>query len=157
MLAADDVVFIDLGPIFAEWEADFGRTFVLGDDPVKLALKADVETAWWDGKAFFDARPECTAAELFAFITERAKAGGWTYGGPAAGHLLGEFPHEKLDDDEVESYVLPNNPGVMRSTDPYGRPRHWILEVHFVDREREIGGFFEQLLTLDYPKVAATA
>jgi hypothetical protein len=25
---------------------------------------------------------------------------------------------------------------------------HWILEVHFVDRVRGFGGFFEELLTL---------
>jgi hypothetical protein len=29
-----------------------------------------------------------------------------------------------------------------------GRQCHWILEVHLVDRDRRIGGFFEQLLTL---------
>jgi hypothetical protein len=33
-------------------------------------------------------------------------------------------------------------------TDRAGNVAHWILEVHLVDREREIGGFFEQLLTL---------
>ena len=26
----DDIVFLDLGPVFEEWEADFGRTFVVG-------------------------------------------------------------------------------------------------------------------------------
>jgi hypothetical protein len=36
----------------------------------------------------------------------------------------------------------------MRRTDPSGRTCHWILEVHLVDRERQIGGFYEQLLTL---------
>jgi len=30
-----------------------------------------------------------------------------------------------------------------------GAPRHWILEIHFVDRARQIGGFYEQLLTVD--------
>ena len=38
VIGADDIVFCDFGPIFEEWEADFGRTFVLGDDPVKLAV-----------------------------------------------------------------------------------------------------------------------
>ena len=28
----DDILFVDLGPVFEAWEADFGRTFVLGDD-----------------------------------------------------------------------------------------------------------------------------
>ena len=32
------ILFLDLGPVFEEWEADFGRTFVLGSDPVKLKL-----------------------------------------------------------------------------------------------------------------------
>jgi len=27
-----------------------------------------------------------------------------------------------------------------------GEKKHWILEIHFVDKEKEIGGFFEQLL-----------
>ena len=30
----DDIVYLDFGPLFEAWEADFGRTFVLGHDPV---------------------------------------------------------------------------------------------------------------------------
>ena len=37
-LAEDDVVFLDLGPVFEDWEADFGRTYVVGSDPHKLKL-----------------------------------------------------------------------------------------------------------------------
>jgi Xaa-Pro aminopeptidase len=29
-LGEDDILFLDLGPVFEAWEADFGRTFVLG-------------------------------------------------------------------------------------------------------------------------------
>jgi hypothetical protein len=32
--------------------------------------------------------------------------------------------------------------------DKEGMKRHWILEIHLVDRQREIGGFMEQLLTI---------
>jgi Xaa-Pro aminopeptidase len=32
---AKAVVFLDFGPILTEWEADLGRTFVIGDDPVR--------------------------------------------------------------------------------------------------------------------------
>jgi Xaa-Pro dipeptidase len=35
----------------------------------------------------------------------------------------------------------------MRHTDPSGRIGHWILEVHLVDRDHQIGGFYEELLT----------
>ena len=39
ILLEDDILFIDFGPIFEEWEADFGRTYVIGNDPYKLKLK----------------------------------------------------------------------------------------------------------------------
>ena len=32
VIADDDIMFCDIGPIFERWEADFGRTYVLGDD-----------------------------------------------------------------------------------------------------------------------------
>lgn len=31
----------------------------------------------------------------------------------------------------------------------YGNKRHWILELHFVDRANNIGAFFEQLLVAE--------
>ena len=38
----DDIVYLDLGPVFAEWEADVGRSYALGDDPDKRRLVADL-------------------------------------------------------------------------------------------------------------------
>jgi Xaa-Pro dipeptidase len=35
MIGQDDILFLDLGPVFEDWEADFGRTFVVGSDPQK--------------------------------------------------------------------------------------------------------------------------
>jgi|TARA_B110000240_G_scaffold101915_1_gene115366 hypothetical protein len=35
----------------------------------------------------------------------------------------------------------------MRALNQKGDSRSWILEIHFVDSEKKIGGFFEQLLT----------
>src|ERR1700722_19229495 len=49
----DDIVFLDLGPVFEEWEADFGRTYVVGDDPVKRKLCRDIEAAFGEGKRHF--------------------------------------------------------------------------------------------------------
>jgi hypothetical protein len=70
-------MFLVFGPIFEEWEADFGRTYVPGSD-----------------------RP-------------------------------------------------------MRRRDRNGQVCHWILEVHLVDTERQIGGFFEELLHLGPGPAAA--
>jgi Xaa-Pro dipeptidase len=147
VIDADDIVFLDLGPIFVEWEADFGRTYVLGTDPDKLRLRDDLAVAFAAGKAYFDARPEVTGAELYAYVQQAATERGWTYGGSIAGHLVGEFPHQRIPGDKLLSYIAPGNDEPLRGLDSKGDDRHWILEIHFVDREREIGGFYEELLT----------
>jgi Xaa-Pro aminopeptidase len=148
VIEADDIVFADLGPIFEEWEADFGRTFVLGDDPVKHRLAADLPVAFAAGRAYFESHPGISGEELFAYVRGLAAGAGWEYGGPHAGHLVGEFPHEKINGDEIESYIAPGSTEPMRRTDRMGRACHWILEIHFVDRDRQIGGFHEELLDL---------
>lgn len=144
----DDIVFLDLGPVFEEWEADFGRTFVVGNDPLKHKLRWDIEEAFASGKQYFQQHPDITAAELYGHAQQLAKQFGWEYGGPIAGHLIGVFPHEKIAGDKISLYVHPENTLRMRTPDAAGRKRHWILEIHFVDRTREIGGFYEELLTV---------
>jgi Xaa-Pro dipeptidase len=147
-IGEDDILFLDLGPVFEEWEADFGRTFVLGADPLKHKLREDVGQAFADGKKFFNETPSITSREFFNYIVSLAEKSGWEFGGRIAGHLIGHFPHEKIADDKVTLYVHPKSHLPMRSVDEKGQQRHWILEIHFVDREREIGGFYEELLTV---------
>src|SRR5580658_1192553 len=60
----DDILFLDLGPVFEEWESDFGRTFVLGSDPVKLKLRDDIAKAFIRVKGYFKRNPEVIAVEL---------------------------------------------------------------------------------------------
>jgi Xaa-Pro aminopeptidase len=148
-IGEDDILFLDLGPVFEAWEADFGRTFVVGSDSAKLKMKQDVELAFAAGKRYFEENPAITSDQLFAHAQSLAAEFGWEFGGPIAGHLIGQFPHEKISGDKVSLYVHPDSHLMMRSLDEKGQKRHWILEIHFVDREREIGGFFEELLTVD--------
>jgi hypothetical protein len=147
-IGEDDIVFLDLGPVFEQWEADFGRTFVLGSDPLKLKMCQDIKSAFADGKQFFNDHPGITSREFFHYVESLAAKYNWEFGGPIAGHLIGQFPHERIADDKVTLYVHPKSDLPMRSLDEEGRQRHWILEIHFVDREREIGGFYEELLTV---------
>ncbi len=147
-LAEDDIIFLDLGPVFEAWEADFGRTFVLGDDPHKLKLRDDIAKAFAQGKQYFHAYPDITADELYRYAQQMARDFGWEYGGPIAGHLIGQFPHERIPNDKISLYVHPDNPMHMRGRDAEGQERHWILEIHFVDRAKKIGGFYEELLTI---------
>lgn len=147
-LGEDDILFLDLGPVFEQWEADFGRTFVLGSDPMKHKLCRDVGEAFAEGKRYFEQHPDIHADELFQYTVELAGKYGWEFGGPIAGHLIGQFPHERIPDDKISLYVHPKNHLRMREPGADGKPRHWILEIHFVDRARQIGGFYEELLTL---------
>ena len=142
-----DIAFIDLGPVFAQWEADFGRTYVFGEDEAKRRIAADVERAWDAGVAYFRSHPEITCAELYAFMGQEAQRLGWEFGGPIAGHRIGEFPHEKILGDEIEHYIHPDNPRPMRQPDEGAEAAPlWILEAHLVDRGAQIGAFVEDLL-----------
>ncbi|WP_072801761.1 M24 family metallopeptidase [Rhodococcoides yunnanense] len=149
-IADDDIVFCDFGPIFEQWEADFGRTFVLGDDPVKRRLRDGLPTVFDAGRAYFEAHPDITGEQLYAAVVELAQQSGWEFGGAIAGHLVGEFPHEKIAGAEIGSYIAPGSDQPMRRLDHSGRVCHWILEIHLVDRSRDIGGFHEELLDLGH-------
>ena len=70
MIGDDDIVFFDFGPVFEDWEADFGRTYVLGSDERKRRLQADIEACWWLGKAHFDSHPDITGSELRRFVID---------------------------------------------------------------------------------------
>lgn len=147
-LADDDIVYLDLGPIFEEWEADFGRTFVLGEDPDKLGLRDALPRVWNAGRAFFDGHPDITGAQLYARVVGLARAAGFDFAAPIAGHLVGKFPHKKISGDGARFYVAPGSDEPMRRLDRSGRPCHWILEVHLANRDRGFGGFYEELLDL---------
>ena len=155
-IGEDDILFLDLGPVFeaseTKWEEDFGRTFVIGSDAAKLKMREDVGAAFSLGKKYFEEHPKITSREFFLYAESLAGEFGWEWGGPIAGHLVGQFPHERIAKDKVTLYVHPESNVEMRSVhedgDEKGLKRHWILEIHFVDRERQIGGFFEELLTV---------
>jgi Xaa-Pro aminopeptidase len=142
----DDILFLDFGPILEDWEADIGRTYVVGNDPYKHQLARDVELAWREANEWFGRQSKLTGAEFFQYVMDLTARYGWTYGNDMAGHIIGKFPHEKLEPQNYQLYVHKDNHEDMFVPDADGRPRDWILEIHFVDTERKIGGFYEQLL-----------
>lgn len=149
IIQPEDILFFDFGPVFEEWEADFGRTFVLGMEPQRLKLKDDIETAWYEGKEYYEQHKETlTGAEYYDYIKSLAPKFGWEFGNIHCGHLIGNFPHERIQGDEVHNYLHPENSVRLSSLDAHGDPRDWILEVHFINNEHTFGGFFEQLLSI---------
>lgn len=146
-LKEDDILFLDFGPVFEEWEADLGRTYVLGNDPHKLKIKKDVETIWNECREWYHTQKETTTgAQLYQKACEMATEYGWEFGGEIAGHIVGKFPHERLEKEDKTLYIHPENHTSMYALDKNGNLRNWILEIHLVDRPKQIGAFYEQLL-----------
>ena len=146
-IAEDDLVYLDLGPVFEEWEADVGRSYVVGGDPDKHRLVADLSMQFDKVKSRFDGDPDVTGAELYAYACDGAAALGWRFGGAIAGHIVGEFPHAHLPGEKDFYRINPANTGRLRDPDPLGQERFWILEIHLVDPAGRYGGFYERLMS----------
>jgi Xaa-Pro aminopeptidase len=150
LVEADDILFVDLGPLFEAWEADIGRTYVIGEDPDKLRLRDSIEAAWYSGRDYFQAnRERVTGADMYELAVEAARASGYEYANVHAGHLIGNFPHEIVQGERVDNYLHPANLTRLSDPDAAGHPRTWIYEIHFVEPDKGYGGFFEQWLELD--------
>ena len=145
-IEADDTVYVDLGPVFEEWEADIGRTYAVGKDPEKHRLAADLPQVFEQVQRHYHASPNITGSELYAYAQVAAEKSGWVFGGAIAGHWVGEFPHTRWPGERAFKAIWPENTAPMRTPDHLGRERNWILEIHLVDRARTFGGFYERLL-----------
>jgi Xaa-Pro aminopeptidase len=147
VIQENDILFFDMHPVFEGWEADLGRTYVLGNDPLKEKIKKDVEAAWHEGNDWYFKQPQLTGAEFFEYCVGLAKRYGYEFGNAIAGHIIGKYPHEQPDDpNDLCLDVHPDNHKNIFQPDKLGNKRHWMLELHFVDRKNNIGAFFEQLL-----------
>src|SRR5438034_11025382 len=77
----DDILFIDFGPIVEGYEADIGRTYVLGNNPQKVQLKNDVEDAWYEIQEWYQQQKVARASDLFQLAVDKAKKYGWEFTG----------------------------------------------------------------------------
>jgi Xaa-Pro aminopeptidase len=144
-IESDDIVYVDLGPVFEDWEADLGRTYVLGNHPGAPLVEA-LPVVFDRVQSHYHASPNMSGADLYAFAQEAAAEAGWIFGGAIAGHLVSEFAHAHIPGDKDLNRIHPGNPKRMRDPDELGRERHWILEIHLVEPNGLYGGFYERLL-----------
>ncbi len=101
------------------------------------------------GSAISKSGKGLTAGQLYDYVAALALSFGWEFGARSARHLLGCFPHERCPADPRHFSTRHGNPIPLRELDGSGLMRHWILDIHFIDRSREIGGFYEEFLTVD--------
>ncbi|HEY5084164.1 MAG TPA: M24 family metallopeptidase, partial [Rhizomicrobium sp.] len=145
-IAENEIVYVDLGPVFEAWEADIGKSYVLGDDPDKRRLVADLPRLFEQVRAYYHGNPGMSGAELYAHAQNAARDAGWRFGGQIAGHIVSEFAHALIPGDKALNRISPLNPKPMTDPDGNGQNRHWILEIHLVAEDGSFGGFYERLL-----------
>jgi hypothetical protein len=136
VLRENDIFFIDIGPVFGEFEGDAGDTFVLGHDPDHLRAQRDVREIWKIVRAkWFDDR--ITGVELYEFATETTESFGWRINLDLSGHRLSDYPHAAHYDGPLAEVEF--TPGAAL----------WVLEIAIVHPDRTFGAFYEDLLLHD--------
>jgi hypothetical protein len=136
VLGTDDIFFLDIGPIWKQWEGDGGETFVVGSDAEMKRAQIDVETLFHAvrGKWLTDGS---TGRALYAFAVSEAERMGWELNMDLSGHRISDFPHAAVYD------------GPLADVDFKPAPLIWVLEIHIRHPKRGFGAFYEDMLLSD--------
>jgi len=132
-LQENDIFFLDIGPIIYDHEADYGETFVLGNNPEHLKIKDATKTLFQDVQKYWKENNK-NGPELYIWAENRAKELGYNLNLGADGHRIGDFPHHiffKGAITECPEEILPNA---------------WILEIQLESLDKQFGAFFEDIL-----------
>ncbi len=133
VLGADDIFFVDIGPVYGEHEGDGGDTFVFGSDPEHHRAKTDVKAIWDDVRDHWF-REGPSGRDLYDYAEKASLAKGWKLNRDLSGHRLSEFPHSVHYD------------GAMAAVDFRPSPLLWVLEIAIIHPTRKFGAFYEDLL-----------
>ncbi len=136
VLGDDDIFFVDIGPVYGDFEGDAGDTFVLGDDPRHRAAKADVREIWELVRArWFAERP--TGVALYEYATAVTEERGWRLNMDLSGHRLSDYPHAAHYDGPLAEVGFTPSPNL------------WVLEIAIAHPDGTFGAFYEDLLLED--------
>ena len=133
VLGANDIFFIDIGPVWRDWEGDAGDTFVVGDDPDMRRIAHDVR-AVFDSVQKHWREQGLTGEALYHLAVSEAESRGWQLNLDMSGHRLADFPHAALHKGSLASTPFSPSPGL------------WMLEIQIRHPERPFSAFFEDLL-----------
>jgi methionine aminopeptidase len=136
VLKENDIILIDIGPVWEEWEGDGGDTFVFGDNPDMARCAKDAKTLFHIVRQKW-ATTGMSGKELYEFATEQALGLGWELNMDLSGHRLSDFPHAAIYD------------GPMADVDFKPSPLLWVLEIHIRHPTAGYGAFFEDMLLDD--------
>jgi len=133
ILGADDIFFIDVGPVFGEYEGDAGDTFVTGANPEYRRAADDARTLFAEMLEKWKTE-QATGVELYRFAVERAKELGWDLNLDLGGHRLGDYPSGEHYEGPLSEIAFTPAPNI------------WMVEIHLRHPEQPFGSFYEDLL-----------
>ncbi len=134
ILQKNDIFFLDLGPIIAGHECDYGQTFAVGDNPDYARLRDSSKMLFDQVKSKWS-QEKLSGQALYQFaITEAEKLGYEFVTKGASGHRVGDFPHQI------------HYRGELRKVPETVAGHRWILEIQIHDRNLNRGAFFEDIL-----------
>jgi Xaa-Pro aminopeptidase len=136
VLKENDIIFVDIGPVFEKWEGDGGDTFVFGSDADMARCADDAR------KLFHIVRKKwladgSTGKVLYEFAVEQAEALGWELNMDLSGHRVSDFPHAAVYE------------GPMADVEFCPSRLLWVLEIHIRHPKLNYGAFFEEMLLED--------
>ena len=133
VLGENDIMFVDIGPVFEKWEGDGGDSFVFGSDPEMHRCAADARKLFHSVRDKWE-RDQCSGQELYNFAEKEAESLGWVLNLDWSGHRIADFPHA----------VIYN--GLMSDIEFCPSSMLWVLEIHIKHPTKPYGAFFEDLL-----------
>ena len=132
-LGDDDIFFIDVGPVWEEYEGDAGDTFVTGSNP-------ELKRCAVDARRIFNAVAQkwqterATGSELYHHAVQMANDLGWVLNLDLGGHRLGDY-------SSAEHYE-----GPLSEISFHPSSNLWMVEIHIRHPEQQFGAFYEDLL-----------
>ena len=127
-----DLCFLDLGPILEDHEADFGRTFAVGEKLKPPIARASEEIFLQTAEKWKS--DGLTGLGLFNYASGLADRHGYVLNPLMSGHRLGDFPHKIFSSAKLfELGIAPTE-------------NLWVLEIHLIDEKNQRGAFFEDIL-----------
>jgi len=135
-LRDDDIFFIDIGPVWQQWEGDAGETYVVGNDPEMQRIARDVKVIFADVRNQWKVN-RLTGAALYEYAARRAVSLGWRLNLDMNGHRLADFPHAAI------------HKGALAATTFIPATDLWVLEIQIRHPYGSFSAFYEDLLLDD--------
>jgi Xaa-Pro aminopeptidase len=132
-LGEDDIYFIDIGPVWEQYEGDAGETFVTGNNPEFQRCAQDVKRIFQQVSDKWK-QEQLSGEALYQFAERTAQQMGWVLNLDLSGHRLGDFPHDV------------HYAGGLTTIPFCPSPKLWVLEIQIRHPELPFGAFYEDLL-----------